>query len=410
MSSPVSDTQIFVRPPRFELRMALLYASVFGPMGVHLPYFPLWLDAKGFSADQIAIILSAPMFLRVLTTPLITAAADRARDRAHVLVLVSLAALLISTGYFLTPTYFAVLAVSLALHAMWSPMSPLADSLALSGVRRFGSNYSGMRVWGSVAFLTGNFGGGLLLGALGVGAVPAIISIGLAVSLAMALVAPRLGPPRRASPLSAAALTHAGPRFFGAHFLWFAAGTGLLSGSHAFLYGFVSIYWTSIGLSETTIGLLWSWSVVAEVAVFMSFGRVFAHLPATTVLTVAALAAILRWITLPMIEPAGLGVAGFFASQTLHALSTGLMLIGVQLMIARSVPEERTGAAQGVAFFANGTSMAAGTLASGPLYAAFGIDGVLAMALVAGLALTAIRLAAAQPHSSGGDGETREPA
>ena len=56
-------------------------------------------------------------------------------------------------GYFLPPTYAIVLAVSLALSVVWTPHSPLTNSLALSGVRRFGSNYTSMRIWGSIAFL-----------------------------------------------------------------------------------------------------------------------------------------------------------------------------------------------------------------------------------------------------------------
>ncbi|TIQ16362.1 MAG: MFS transporter, partial [Mesorhizobium sp.] len=84
--------------------------------------------------------LAAPMFLRVVTTPLLTALADRASDRAHVYIALMAASLALSAGYFLTPTCAIVLAVSLALTVVWTPHSPIADSLALSGVRRFGSN------------------------------------------------------------------------------------------------------------------------------------------------------------------------------------------------------------------------------------------------------------------------------
>ena len=42
--------------------------TLFVPLGIHLPSFPLWLQANGFDAEQIAIILAAPMFLRVVTS------------------------------------------------------------------------------------------------------------------------------------------------------------------------------------------------------------------------------------------------------------------------------------------------------------------------------------------------------
>lgn len=383
-----------VKPGHFELRMSLIFLTIFAPLGIHLPYFPLWLEAKGFAPEQIAVILSAPMFLRVATTPFITAMADRARERSSVLVLMIAAALLLSLGYFLPPTYAVVLAVSLALAVCWTPQTPLADSLALSGVRRFGSIYARMRIWGSISFLAANLAGGAMLAAFGVGTVPAMISIGLAAALILSFFAPRLGPPRKASPLSATEIQEAAPKLLNAYFLFFVIGAGVIISSHGFLYGFVSIYWKSIALSETLVGLLWAWAVVAEVGMFMAFTRVFGHYRATVLLVMAGAAAIVRWLIYPLIWPVGLGAFGFFVAQTLHAFSTGLILIGLQKMIAETVVEERMGAAQGIAFFANGFAMATVTLFSGALYERLGVGGFFAMAGVAAAGLVFILLAA----------------
>ena len=56
------------------------------------------------------------------------------------------------------------------------------NSLALSGVRRFGSNYSHMRIWGSIAFLGANFGGGVILSWTSPQAVPVIMTLSLCVA------------------------------------------------------------------------------------------------------------------------------------------------------------------------------------------------------------------------------------
>ena len=378
--------------------MSLIFAAVFIPLGVNVPYFPLWLEAKGFGPEEIAVILSAPIFLRVVTTPFISGMADRAKDRANVLVAISVAAFLLSLGYFLTPTYSVVLAVTLALNVFWSPQSPLADSLALSGVRRFGSNYPQMRIWGSLAFLGGNFLGGMILAATSADAVPAMISFGLFATLAAALITPRMGRPRVASPLSAAGLQEAAPSLFNRHFLFFVSGAGVIVASHGLLYGFASIYWKDVGVSDSAIGFLWAWSVVAEVCVFLLFNRVFGAVSSNKVLVIAGLAAVLRWVAFPLIEPLGLGVPGFFAVQTLHALSTGLLLIGLQKMIGETVPEERTGVAQGIAFFANGLSMGVVTLACGPLFTRLGGDGFYVMAAIALVGLALIGMAALSPE------------
>lgn len=393
---PLSPEQL-VKPRHFELRISMLFAAIFVPQAVHLPYFPLWLEGKGFGAAEIAVILSAPMFLRVVTTPFLTAMADKAKDRANVLTLLITASLLASLGYFATPTYLVVLAVSLALAVAWTPHSPLSNSLALSGVRRFGSNYTAMRIWGSIAFLASNLVAGVILSFMGAEFVPFMITSGLCAALAVSFLAPQLGRPRVASPLSAVEMQGDGARPFNRHFLLFVTGAGLIIGSHGFLYGFVSIYWKSIGLSDTLIGSLWAWAVGAEIIMFMAFTRIFSKRSVASMLVLAGVGAIIRWLAFPLVWPAGAGEAGFFAVQTLHAFSTALILIGVQKLIVEAVPEERTGAAQGVAFFANGFAMAAVTLLSGPLYEAFGVNGFFPMAAIALVGVLLVLLARRSP-------------
>lgn len=387
MSLPPLTPEQLVKPRYFELRLSVIFAAIFVPMGVHLPYFPLWLEASGFDAEQIAVILSAPMFLRVVTTPIISTLADRAEDRADVFIGLCGAALAFSTGYFLEPTYGIVLGVSLLLAIVWTPHSPLADSLALSGVRRFGSDYSRMRIWGSISFFLANFGGGAVLAYANETIIPVLIGAGLAAALAASFLAPRLGRPRRASPLSAADLSEVAPSLMQPYFLFFVASAGVTVASHAFLYAFVSIYWKSLGLSDGLVGVLWAFAVVAEVGIFMVFTRLFGRVSATATLVIAAVSAIVRWVAFPLIWGSGLGAAGFFAVQALHALSTGLILLSLQKMIAETIPEERTGAAQGIAYFASGFGLAVMTLLSGPLYESIGEKGFYVMALVALLGL-----------------------
>ncbi len=413
MSLPPLQPEQRIKPPGFELRISLIYGAIFASLGIHLPYFPLWLEAEGFNAEQIGVILAAPMFVRVITTPVISSMADKAKDRANMLVAVSLASLALSFGYFLPASYGGVLVVSVLLAIFWAPQVPLTDSLALSGVRRFRSSYTAMRIWGSLAFLVASVACGAILSVSDASAIPGMISAGLLLACAAAFFAPRLGAPRRPAGAGGAAVLASSPRLFGLYFILFVAGTGIINASHGFMFAFVSIYWKGIGLGDATIGALWAWAVVAEVVAFLVFNRVLGRVSANAVMAIAGFAAIVRWIAYPLIEPAGLGVLGFFLVQSLHALSTGLLLIGLQKMIGETMPEERTGAAQGVAFFAVGFSMALVTLGSGPLYERLGIDGFYVMAVVAALGLALIAAASFSqrnhPHRAGSGGDTIEP-
>lgn len=387
MAAEAPAPDFFVKPPRFELRMSLIYGTMFIPAGTHLPFFPLWLERSGLDATQIAVVLSAPMFLRIVTTPFITAFADRVRERAHVLIGTIALSLVLSLGYLPQPGYLAILLLSLALQVFWSAQAPLADSLALSGVRRFGADYAGMRKWGSAAFLLSTLAVGAVLGFTGAWAVPAIITAGFCASLAASFFAPRLGRPRRASPLSVDAMAAGSLR--DRRFLLFVAGAGIINASHGLLNGFGTIYWSGIGIPESTIGLFWATGVGAELALMMSYRRLFGRLSAPALLMISGGGAALRWILLPLVAPLGGGVGTFFLIQMLHALSTGLALVAVPKFVAEMIGEEKLGSAQGVVFVGNSLTMAVVTLAAGPLYEAAGSGGFFVMAATAFVGLLA---------------------
>lgn len=392
MKLPPLSPEKAIKPRHYELRMSLLFAALFLPMGIHLPYFPLWLADRGFSAREVALILSMPIFVRIVAAPVITMLADRAPDRAYVLIVLSFAALLISLGYFLPADAAFVLGMSMLLMVVWSPHGPLADSLALSGVRRYGADYSRLRIWGTISFLVANLVGGAVLERYGADVVPVLLTGGLACMAVVSLLAPRLGRPRKSSQLSAADFPDAGRVLSDPTFLALVGGGGLLIASHGFLYAFGSIYWKSLGIAADTAGMLWALMVVVEVLVFVLYRRFFGHLSPAAILALSAGAGVVRWAAMPLIWPLGLGLAGFAATQALHGLSTGLAMLGLQKLIAQSVPEERTGAAQGIAFAANSAGMAVVTLGSGPLFEAMGANGFYVMAVIAsgGLVLAGV--------------------
>jgi PPP family 3-phenylpropionic acid transporter len=393
---PLSPEQQ-VKPRHFELRMALLFATVFMPNGFYLPYFPLWLRESGFGPEEIGVLLALPMFVRVVTGPTISALADRAPDRVPVLMLLALCSAAAASGYFLPPIYALVLTISLVFSFFWGPQSPLADSLALSGVRRYGSEYPKMRVWGSVSFLTANVVGGWIINRTGSGAFPWLLVAALLSIFFMCLVAPRLGRPRRPALDPAEVLPRAAPVFRNPYFVLFLLASALVQASHAQLYTFGTIYWESIGIGGTAIGFLWAFSVTAEVVMFTVFRRLFGRIPSSVVLAGGAVMAIVRWTLFPLVDPLGLGLGGFFLAQGLHAFSFSAVFLATQKMLAETVPEERIGAAQGAAYFANNILLATLTLAAGPLYRAFGpqsfatMAGVAAVAVI--LALTCVKLA-----------------
>ncbi|MGB3501603.1 MAG: MFS transporter [Mesorhizobium sp.] len=395
MLPPLSPEQS-IKPTRFELRMSMLFAALYLSNGIHLPYFPLWLEHHDLTPSQIAVILSAPYLMRIIIGPLVSAYADRANDRVPVLITMAVLATVASAGFLLPPLYWVVLIVSVVLGAAWAPHTPLVDSIALSGARRYGSDYALMRVWGSIAFLVVNVIGGYLIGFYGPDLVPPLIVGGFAMIIVAAMAAPRIGRPRLQAPNPADTLPLAASVLRQPYFLMMVTASALGQASHAFAYSFSSIYWASLGIPDGRIGLLWAFSVACEVVMFFAYKRLFGHLRPATALAIGAAIGAARWVLFPLVWPAGAGIVGFFALQSLHAFSFCVLFVSTQRMFVETVPEARMGAAQGVAFFLAMTLLAALTIISGPLYEAFGGYGYFSMAVVAALACVLAVVARAQ--------------
>ena len=79
---------------RFALQLGLFYAAYFFFGGVQLPFFPLWLEARGLDARTIGMVIAVPTVVRIVVTPIITHQADRRRALKATLVLASVAATL----------------------------------------------------------------------------------------------------------------------------------------------------------------------------------------------------------------------------------------------------------------------------------------------------------------------------
>jgi PPP family 3-phenylpropionic acid transporter len=402
----------------FERRMASVFVGAFITLGVFSPFFPVWLAFEGLDADEIGLILGLQIALRVVVCPLVLRWADRSLERADVLVAISLASLAAAGLFSFVEGWTAILAATLALACVWSPVIPLSDAVALAGVRRLGVDYGRTRLWGSVAFIVANVAGGLVIARLGESWFPALLFAAFAIAAAATLRVPRLGRPRQASPaplpptsepwLPASSVFGRFRRLAPApdlrSLLPLLLAIGLVQSSHALLNGFGSLQWSSLGYSPTEIGIFWAVGVVAEVVLFRFAAGPMGRFGVRGFLLVSGLASVLRWSLLTL----DLGFAGFLLLQTTHALTFAGTHLALQTLIGSAVAEHRLGAAQGTAFALQTGVMAATTFGGGLLYSAFGAGAFFAMAALAGAGVL-LALLGPQPQRAEVGGATSEP-
>jgi PPP family 3-phenylpropionic acid transporter len=360
-------------------RLSFHYAGMFIVIGIMMPFWPVWLSAKGLSASEIGMVLAAGSVVRVFLSPLIARFCDRLGERKRPIVALSLIALLLFLPFALLDDFIPILMLQACFAGILGPLMPLSDSLSMIGVRKSGIDYGRVRLWGSLSFIVGASGVGFFLK----GAPADMIWTSIAVAIGIAVLCSLVLPDFR----SAAASRETAPLtrvLSDRTFLIFVFATACIQGSHALYYGFGTLNWLRMGLGEGVIGLLWAEGVIAEVILFVFAANAIRRIGPARLIALGGLACLIRWSLttyaddLPMIV----------LLQLLHAFTFGAAHLGAIHFIADRMPEDVSATAQTVyAIVVSGLGIGLTSYLSGHLYAAYKGDAYLAMAALGGIGM-----------------------
>lgn len=397
MSSSTTAT-LPAAPLRFQFRCSLAYAAPLSLNGILVPYLPVWLAACGFSPVQIAAVLAVQVVCRVAVATRTGTLVNIASEPHKVLVWSSILSLISIFGLFVSQNFWVVLAIVGLQAALFAPFSPMVEAIAISGVRRWGFQYGGMRVWGSVGFVAMTLAAGNLSTAIGIQAVPAMAVLVLAASIVVAFVAPRLGREVLARPATRGGRSQPLP-FRQVHLL--LIGVSLIQSSHGMFYSFSTIQWQAMGFSNGVIAALWCIGVIAEICVFFVSGKIARRFSPWNMLRIGCAVAVVRWALFPF----GWDTWGYALLQLGHAFSFAFVHLGLQYRLSETVTEDRQASAQGAYVAYNGAFLALSTLLSGIIYKYLDMSGYFAMAVLALAGLVALSVAfGRQPQKSASGG------
>ena len=363
-------------PIGFAPRLAALYAGIFVMGGIQLPFFPVWLKAKGLDPQMIGIVLAAPLVARLIAVPLVARTADR-RDAVRAAIVAT--SILGVAGYVavgLAEGARAILIAYALASLVLTPLMPLTETYALKGLGQRGRAYGPVRLWGSAAFILGTFVAGFA-----VDTIPArdLIWLIAAAGLVSALAALTLEPLSVVAPPASEPSQPRQPLLRDPAFIAVLAAASLIQASHAVYYGFSALQWRGAGLDGTAIAALWGLGVIAEILLFAISGRLPPFFQPTVLIMIGAAGGALRWAAMALDPPAS--VLPWL--QLLHAASFGATHLGALGFVARHAPVGQGATAQGYLAIAVGVTTAAATGLSGWLYGSFGSRAYLAMALAA---------------------------
>ncbi len=377
-------------------RFSLVYGAYFLTIGLMLPFWPVWLEHRGFDAAAIGLVMALPLWLKVLTNPLVAGIADGLGMTRPIVVGLGALACAGFAGLSAIGSPLAIPLLYAGVMAALSAALPMVEVAALRADRARHIDYGQVRLWGSITFIAATVGAGWWLD----GRSPEWI-VWLATAAALIFAVTGIVMPDRRTERNRKGVFSGARHLLAQGTFWvFLLATGLSQTSHAVYYAFGTLHWQSEGLSESFIGALWAIGVVAEIILFAVIGRLGERIGPVGLLAIGCLGGVIRWpLTAVTVDPAAL-----IALQILHAATFGATHLAAMRFLERFVPDRF--AASGQALYAaaiGGVLFGAMMPMSGVLYGTFGAGAYAVMGLVCALALgltgvlaTMLRRAAAQ--------------
>jgi len=366
-------------PAGIAARIAFFYVAIFLILGISLPYFPLWLKAQGLSAVEIGLVTSVPLFIRIATTPMIGIAADRSGSVKGVVLAGAGVAMLSALALMGVEGLWPILVLFSVFQIASLALMPLAEVVAMREVRQHGLDYGRMRLWGSLAFIAANLGGGLALAGYGAHSILVLIIAASLVTLLAGAGLPGGGGARRETG-KGISLKAMMVQLARADLLLIMAASGLIQAAHAVYYAFSAIHWQALGLPETTFGVLWSIGVIAEVVLFAYAGRALKRIGALNMIAIGAAGSLVRWGAMASDPSFGLLVV----LQLLHGLTFGATHLGVVHAIQERVRPDQAASAQSLhSALSSGIMMGGAMALAGAIYGPLGGLSYLVMVVLA---------------------------
>ncbi|MEM1420078.1 MAG: MFS transporter [Pseudomonadota bacterium] len=379
-----------------EIRFSLVYSGLFLALGAHLAFGQLWYEDWGLDPAEIGWLSAFAIAVRIVAGVALPALSDWIGKPRRFLAVLSLIGAMAGVAHLGVETRTGLYLLTAVLACAFAGMIPLTDAHGYAAADRMKFSYRRARSVGSFAFLAATFCVGAIAERFGNDVVMIWIGASLALGAWAALAAPMHGQKTPGPVWRGLGEVLARPGI-----PMFLLCVAFLNASHAVYYAYGSIHWRAIGYSETLIGGLWAWGVLAEIALFLVGRSVIEHLGPTRGLALAGLAGAVRWGAMTF-DP---GIAALFALQTLHAATFGLMHLSALEFIARTVPEARRATAQGLmSAMAGGLAMVAATVLAAWAYPLYDAAAYLIGAFAGlGGAVAAVVLARAlrvQPHKT----------
>jgi len=296
-------------------RLSGFYFFYFASLGVLVPYWGLYLQWEGFSAQEIGELTAILLATRIVAPNIWGWIADHRGQRMSIVRLASFVGAIAFSAILFGNSYLWISGVLFIFSFFWNASLPQFEATTLQHLGEHSHHYSKIRLWGSVGFIVTVAGLGLLLEYFDASIVPYFMLLSLVAIWLVSLTVPESS--SRHLSLEHQPLLAILKR---PEVIAFLSICVLVQISHGPYYTFYTIYLEQYGYSRSLIGQLWALGVIAEIIVFLFMHRWLPRFGIRLVLLVSLLLSTLRWLIIGF-YPESMALLLF--AQCLHAASFG---------------------------------------------------------------------------------------
>jgi len=296
-------------------RLSGFYFFYFASLGVLVPYWGLYLQWEGFSAQEIGELTAILLATRIVAPNIWGWIADHRGQRMSIVRLASLVGAIAFSAILFSNSYLWIAIVLFVFSFFWNASLPQFEATTLQHLGEHSHHYSKIRLWGSVGFIVIVVGLGVLLEYYDASIVPYVMLLSLFAIWLVSLTVPESS--SRHLSLDHQPLLAILKR---PEVIAFLSICVLVQISHGPYYTFYTIYLEQHGYSRSLIGQLWALGVVAEIIVFLFMHHWLPRFGLRLVLLVSLLLSTLRWLIIGF-YPDSMTLLLF--AQCLHAASFG---------------------------------------------------------------------------------------
>ncbi len=400
-------------------RLKLYYFAYLAALGAFSPYFGPFLEARGFSAWQLSVLMSLWYGTRALAPNLWNIGVTRSRAPIQWLRYGALGTLLATVCFLPHWPFWGMALVMLVFASLYNALMPQYEALTLAHLRHETESYSSIRLYGSIGFLVVVLSYGALFREIGAG----YLIVAMLPLVALMVWASYLSeyPPGEQSRINLAqsqklisqntptshevsntqqqreqsridlaqspklislttptshevsktqkpANTLARvlqPSIIALLFVGFCNQV-----AHGPLYVYFSIFLLRHGFDEFQVGALWSLGVACEIVAFTLMRRILLRVATQPLVAFCLIAGGARWAATGLWPDSGWVIA---AAQMAHALTFAALHAAFMQIIARDVVPDDLGFVQALFYgVASGLGGVAGALVAGVLWATMG--------------------------------------